>query len=394
MVSSGRLTIAQIQRTAAPESGEIKLWDSAVRGLCLRVYAGGGRSWVYRYRAGAGGRSAKLRTIRLGTWPTLSIEDARVAARAHAGTIARGGDPALVRQETRRREQATLGHLLAIQGPFERHLVERHIVKRREVLSCLRRGLKALMHADVAKLTRRDLTEALARLDHLPGARSELRKYARGLLEWCTNAGLVSANVLAGMRLPSLTRAQKLKQASRRRALSDSDIVALWKAAATTQFGALVRLALLTGMRRGELASLRWEDVKADRIVLGAHVTKTAKPHEIPLMPLMRLVLAEQARTTSPLVFPSHRTGRALSSWGIMLPPLIKSAGIGKWSLHDLRRTCRTLMSRCGIAEAAAELAVGHARAALIAIYNRDEQWNARVHAFEKVDAHIAQLIG
>ena len=47
-----RRTIAQIERTKAPTDGtEIKLWDSAVSGLYLGVFSGGGRSWVFRYRA-------------------------------------------------------------------------------------------------------------------------------------------------------------------------------------------------------------------------------------------------------------------------------------------------------------------------------------------------------
>ena len=89
--------------TADQETGEVKLWDGATTGLHLRVFAGGGRSWVFRYRADGGGRAAKIRSVKLGVYPAVSIDAARDAARQHAGAVAKGLDPAQLRQETRRR---------------------------------------------------------------------------------------------------------------------------------------------------------------------------------------------------------------------------------------------------------------------------------------------------
>src|SRR6476660_4472628 len=99
-----KLTLARINTAKIPLGmTELKLWDGAVSGLCLRLFAGGGRSWAYRYRSGDGGRAAKVRTIKLGSYPALSIDAARDAAKAHAAAIAKGQDPAAIRQEKRRR---------------------------------------------------------------------------------------------------------------------------------------------------------------------------------------------------------------------------------------------------------------------------------------------------
>ena len=51
-------------------------------------------------------------------------------------------------------------------------------------------------------------------------------------------------------------------------------------------------------------------------------------------------------------------------------------------------------MSRLGVAEDLSELAIGHVRADLIARYNKDEAWEGRRDAFERVSAHVATLIG
>ena len=157
-----KLTIAKIAGAKIPAGkADLKLWDSAITGLYLRLLPGGGRSWVYRYRSGGGGRSAKQKAIKLGSYPALWIDAARDAARTHAGQVAKGHDPAQARHEERRKEQATLGSLLAIDGPYERALTARHIVKRAEVLSTLRRGLARYFNADIATITRRELVEAM-----------------------------------------------------------------------------------------------------------------------------------------------------------------------------------------------------------------------------------------
>jgi hypothetical protein len=391
-----KLTIAKIETAKIPPGkSELKLWDGDVSGLYLRLRSSGARSWVYRYRADGGGRSAAVKSVKLGNYPAVPLEAARKAAKAHAGQVAKGHDPAEQRQETRRREKATLGLLLAEDGPYERSLKTRGIVTTKDVMSRLRRGLVQLMNVDAAKLTRLDFVEAFNALEDLPGAQHGLRKECRAFLEWTVNSGLAPHNVLAGYRRPQKSRTQRIEEAAKRRALTDADLAKVWPAAERCgKFGSMIKLGFLTAMRRGELAGLRWDDIHADRIVLGAAVTKTGAVHQIPLTPLMREILASQPRTTSPLVFPSDRTGRRMSGWGLRMDTLVAAADIGPWKIHDTRRTCRTLMSRCGVPDPAAEMAIGHVKATLIGIYNLDEQWSQRLDAFERVSAHIGKLTG
>jgi integrase len=107
---------------------------------------------------------------------------------------------------------------------------------------------------------------------------------------------------------------------------------------------------------------------------------------------MMRAVIAAQPRGLSPLLFPSRITGGRLNGWTNLVAQLQDLSGVNV-ELHDLRRTVRTLMSRLGIAEDIAELAIGHQRADLVARYNKDQAWPARVAAFEKVSAHISALL-
>src|SRR5262249_15199245 len=145
---------------------------------------------------------------------------------------------------------------------------------------------------------------------------------------------------------------------------------------------------VLTGHR----AIPRNDGISGERISLPSSITKTAAAHHVPLTDAMRAVIATCPQTTSALLFPSPRTGGRIKGWVEMVAALRTASGV-HFKLHNLRRTCRTLMSRLNIDEDIAELAIGHQRADLVARYNLDQAWSQRVAAFEAVSAHIAGLL-
>jgi len=165
------LTKGRIEKaTVPPGNGQFMLWDSIVSGFGVRCLPGGSKTFVFRYRPHSGGRSVNPRLLKLGAFPSISLDDARAAARIHAGNVAKGKDPAQQRAEERRRDRATLGKLLAGDGPYELHLKERGLVNIKPALSSLRRGLKAHMTADVAACPAMTSLPPSARWPRLAGA--------------------------------------------------------------------------------------------------------------------------------------------------------------------------------------------------------------------------------
>jgi integrase len=390
------LTKARIEKfvaTGAPTGkSEGVLWDNTVTGLGLRVRATGAASWVFVYRKRGAGRKAPVRRVTLGSWPALALDAARAAAQTIVGEIALKKDPAKDLHEERNRERRGVSRTL---DDYEHTLQRRKIVNLKAVMSTLRRGLAPFTAREIGALTRKDLVELIERLEDAgkPGAAMDLRSHSRAWLEWAVSRGLVQFNVLAGLRRARSSRAERLGEENKGKALSDEQIIALWDAAgAIGPFGGLIRLGLLTGMRRNELAGLRWSDVRDDRIALGAGATKTGSAHEIPVTATMRAVLTAQPKTTSDLVFPSSRSVGKMSGWTSRVDAAVSASGVA-FKLHDLRRTTRTLLSRLGVDEPTAELCIGHVRRGLVATYNRDDAWNSRVSAFELVSQHIAGLI-
>ena len=225
------------------------------------------------------------------------------------------------------------------------------------------------------------------------GAYADAKKFGRSFLEWALNEGIVAGNVLAGMRSEKKTRAELIATHKRKAcALNDDEIRRIWNATADRgAFGRVIRLLLLTGARRSEIAKLIRNRLLPDRIVMEMVDTKQGRRHIVPRTPLIDAVIDSQPITAGKFVFPSEVTGRPIQGWTKLVAGLQHDSGV-TFRLHDLRRTCRTLMSHLGIDDAVAGVAIGHKRNGLDALYNFDGMWDRRVAAFAAVTAHVEIL--
>ena len=398
-----KLVEAAIEAGVPAGQAHVMVWDASPSGFGLRIRKGGGASWLYTYRPKGSPRGTAARVMTLGTWPTLSVDAARTLAIELAGKVAGGSDPAKELKQQKARERSVVGQAL---DDYQKSLEQRRIVNTRLVMAALRQGFAPVLGNDLDTLGLRDvvgLIDRIANRKHrrkdgtivtTPGAGREFRKLAHGFLGWAALQGLTPANVLAGLRTPKQSREEKRARKAREgRALDDREIAAVWNASLDMgAFGALVRMGILTGLRRNELAELRWTDVRDDMIVVPDHRTKMGKEHRIPLTSTMKANLRTEIRSANGLVFPSAVTDNVMSGWSKMLPKLVEASGVS-FRLHDTRRTTRTLMSRLGVDEATAELAIGHSRGGLVAIYDKHARWNERVEAFERVSNHVAAMI-
>jgi hypothetical protein len=91
---------------------------------------------------------------------------------------------------------------------------------------------------------------------------------------------------------------------------------------------------------------------------------------------------------------PPGKTGGQMSGFTKMVNRLVKEAGVAKFTMHDLRRSLRTIMSRCGYDNEIQRLCVGQKPCGIDQVYNHDEQWIIRKMAFEAAHDYIAQLVG
>ncbi|SFP31463.1 tyrosine-type recombinase/integrase [Tranquillimonas alkanivorans] len=407
-----RLTDAQVRAAVLPDGKtEAVLWDTDVSGFGLRL-RGKSKTFILSYRPHGAGRAANAKRLKLGTPSTVDgVKEARRLARAALGKVAAGEDPVEERKQEKRRADATVAALL---DRYDAHLERRQYVTRTDVLSLLRRRLAPLAARDLAEVKGWELAELIEKLDKegRGSAASTFRTRCNTFLNWCAfEARVIDSNPLAGYRRRRDTRAERVAKRQRGRALSDAELAAVWRTAGDeTSFGRLVRFLILTGCRRNEAAKLLWSmaDRERARIDLPATFTKQARGHTVFIAgPLEDLFAACDLDARGSYVFPSPRTGGPMSGWSKIMDPhdhrtkggttprtpgFVKACGVD-FTLHDLRRTFRTGLSRLGVDREIAELALGHAREDLEARYNRDDCETALRQAFGAWAEHVRREV-
>jgi integrase len=358
-------------------------------GLWLIVQPSGSKSWALRYRDG-NGRPCKLT---LGSWPAISLAAARKASGIALHDIAVGDDPREAKKAAAFKAAAAKADtVVAVCEGF----LKREGAKLRTV-DQLAAALKRLVYPvigdrPIGSIRRSDIVALLDKIEDERGQRMADVTLAalRRIFNWHATR--------SDDFVPPFVRGMVRQDAAahrRSRILSDSELRAVWTAAAAPEaqpFGALVRLALLTSARRGELAGMQWDEIDADGIwTLPASRSKTKTEIVRPLSKAALDAIAQQPRINEWVL---TATGNGpLRSFGHPKDCLDAASGVRDWRLHDLRRTARSLLSRAGVNSDVAERCLGHAVPGVRGVYDRHKYLDEMRHAFEALAAEIHRIV-
>lgn len=171
------------------------------------------------------------------------------------------------------------------------------------------------------------------------------------------NHGLIERNPIRGMK-------KLFKEKPRKNILRFDQIRTLWETCEGHDYPAskLVQLLLLTGARRSEILSARWDAISEDRW-LDVLENKSDRPHKIYLCDLAMEVLDKlTSREMSPFLFPSREfVDRPLITIQIAKNTIQERADIGEWQLRDLRSTFLThCVEHCGVLPVIAKVCANH----------------------------------
>jgi integrase len=140
-------------------------------------------------------------------------------------------------------------------------------------------------------------------------------------------------------------RTERLTEAQYRKVLKALD------AEENQNDAALIRVAMTTGMRRGALLALKWEDVDFERnfITLRGESAKKGRTEKIPLSETTRMILESITRSESPYVFPG-RKGRRRTEFRRMARRVKEKAGLpdGFRPLHGYRHNFASMLASSG----------------------------------------------
>jgi integrase len=176
--------------------------------------------------------------------------------------------------------------------------------------------------------------------------------------------------------------------------LSEDEIRAVWSAcdAGPGIIADAFRLMLLTAQRRGEVLSMRWQDIDGGWWTIPAEVAKNGRSHRVPLSPQALAFLARRReRANGPWVFPSPTTDHAIENPQKAAERLRERSKVSDLRLHDFRRTAASLMTGMGISRLTVKKILNHAERDVTAIYDRHsydpekrtalDAWNRRLEA-------------
>jgi integrase len=386
-----KLTLNRIDGLKCPEGKrDMLVFDDEQRGLGVRVTASGGKTYLAQYNW-----HGQKRRIPLGNCNAVSLAKARDAVRAIMGDVARGVDPAAERKkaavEARLRaahEALTLSALLSDWQAL--HLASKRPSYAVEAVRALRNAFPRYLDLPAADLDRAIVVKTLDAMARKGSAAMAARTaaYGKAAYGWGVKRGALSVNPFSN--LPGTPTVK------RERVLSDDELAAIWRATACAgPFNGIVRLLILTGQRREEVAGMTWAEVSDDfsTWTIPASRAKNSATHIVPLSTLAQDLL-RSPHQYGELAFPGLRG--PFNGWSKAKAALDAKSGVTNWRLHDLRRTAATGLQRLGVRLEVTEQVLNHiggSRAGIVGLYQRHDFASEKRAALDAWGEHVIAVV-
>jgi integrase len=423
-----KLTERKIEKLTTEHGRKDRLaFDDTQRGLAVRVTASGGRTYLCQYTL----HGHKWR-IPLGACSAVALSKAREAAAAIMGEIAKGRNPAILRKEAAAAERARrarnrLTLRVLIEDWNRLHLASRRASYAMEAVRALHYAFADHLDDAAEDLDRATVVRALdaltRRRKRKDGDGSNKRQgaamagrtaaYGRAAYAWAVKRSAVRANPFTALPIDKSV-------ATRERVLSDAELVEIWNAAsdAASHYGTIIRLLILTGQRRGEVAGMTWSEISEDLTTwtLPGERTKNGAAHSVPLSAavcdLFKATLPRDAkeakrvlndwRASGALVLPGA-AGTPFAGWtkakraldAAIIDARAKraaAAALAPWTVHDLRRTVATGLQRLGVRFEVTEAVLNHisgSRGGIAGVYQRHDWASEKRAALDAWAAHV-----
>jgi integrase len=386
------------------------LFDSELTGFGALATKTGMCSYFVEYRLRGAVGSPKR--VTLGKHGALTPDEARRRAREELGKVAAGADIAQERKDARTRLKAgTFRDLseswFATEGKQEK-TGEWKSRRWKEVHAMLDQIVHPMLGSKAPDAISKP---ELAALINKTKARSHsvarrLHETLRPLFAWAFECGAVQNNPMTGLRCPK-------PETPRDRVLNDTEIKALWQAATEQSwpFENVIKLLLLTGQRRDEVAEMKWREIDLEEGAwsLPKERCKNGKAHAVDLCPeAVRLLdpignaaVSRLRQGAGDFVFSTTGTTPVCGFSAVKRRIDARMQEIlgdkfQPWRIHDLRRTAASGMAALGFQPHVIERVLNHvsgAQGGLVSVYQRHEYRDERKRAIMAWGAHVIQIV-
>jgi integrase len=349
--------------------------DVEMNGHYVRITPGGAKSFVATARDPYG----KQIWSTIGSAEHLKIDEARELARTAIRRI-KDGLPPKEAPPARPDSYASVAANWLMREVAKKKLITQPQIER--VLN--KYVLPTLGARPFTAIKRSDISALLDTIEDRHGARQAdiALVYMQGISDWYAKRDDDYVS-------PFVRKMKRSTSKPRDRILNDAEIKILWKHAGEAgTFGSLTKMLLLTGQRREVVQHMRWDELESGiwSIPQVERAKGTAGKLKLPRLALS-IINAQPRIGDNPFVFASTRTDGPVAFGA--LQKQLGNPDIKGWTLHDLRRSCRSLLARCGINREISERVLGHAIQGIEGTYNRFDYFEEKGHAL----AALANLI-
>ncbi|RVK14715.1 tyrosine-type recombinase/integrase [Sinorhizobium meliloti] len=421
-----------------PEKGFVEYTDERIGGYEVRVFA---TRIVGNYRYRPKGSSAKKR-LPLGEHPHMTMAQLRSAAETARGKVRDGGDPLAeldaIKEERRRKEAVDAVAVVTVNDAIDAFTPALKARKKswQQDLDYYARDFQPTFGTRaIASVTKAELSVMLIKKAATAAvAANRLRSALLIFFDWCVEATLIESSPMIGIKKPTKQEKKKSDDKEDIRALSDAELVYLWKAIGahprlSHSLRAALKLILLTGQRPNEIAGLElrelnhiqigangeaYADIPARRMKGGRrHVWPISEPvAEIIRKELERQKQSAKANGTpvSEYVFASryqdkHRLARHSLSHALRrlieaLPDngdhadVVKGLKADRPTPHALRRTCLTGMGRLRVPREIRKAVAAHKEDDVLGDhYDAHDYFDEKKEALDRWAAHVMALV-
>jgi integrase len=373
-------------RNLRPGPTRREIPDPGARGLYVVIQPSGRKGFAVRYRLN--GKPAKLTLP-----PGISLAGARKLAAAAMYEVSQGRDPADERKAQRKKAECAKADTLrsiaesyvAREGKRLRSIGQRKRIFERLIFPVLGGG------RPIGEIRRKDVVALLDHVEDKHGAR--MADYTLAVLRKLFNWHAVRDDEFISPVVRGMGR-QNAREHERSRTLNDDELRAVWRAAEQQghAFGAFVRFVLLTAARRNEAAQMTWSEIDGSDWLLPASRNKVKLDLVRPLSAPARAILAERPRFDGCDYVFTNDGRHPLGGFASQKKQFDAACGIVGWTLHDLRRTARSLMSRAVLPDHA-ERCLGHVVGGVRGVYDRHAFHQEKAAAFAALAAQIERIV-
>jgi integrase len=354
--------------------------------LYVVVQPGGRKSYAVRYRFA--GKTRKL------TLPgALTLAAARRAAADAIYQVEQGTDPGVARvQQKQAQRLADADTFAAIASEYFRREGRglRSVKRRQQTIDRL--VLPVIGNRPIGAIKRSEIVRLLDQVEENngPSMADDCLAFTRKIMNWhATRSDEFRSPIVRGMART------KPGERARTRILSDDEARRVLISAADQKgaFPALIQFLIHTAARRDEARNMTWAELEGNDWILPAARNKVKVDLIRPLSSAALDILNRVSRINGG-EFVFSNTGRCpFSGLSKAKKKFDKAAGVYGWTLHDIRRTARSLMSRAGVNSDHAERCLGHVIGGVRGVYDRHAYYNEKRDAYAALAAQIDRIV-